>query len=264
MDEINMSIQEVKELLEIRDKNARKDKELFMKPSLNEFIACIKFSTGAIIYEYEDVTSFKELCTHQNLQDAEKIIMVTAHYDTGSRTEYWGRIEIAMIETGLVVLDINNINRRAREDLGNIGGITKTILKIYLNVQWLLQNGAELVEYKTVRKPQTINVANISGKKPVSRTRTYVYRKYVLSQESIENVKSEVANRQMNCEAWGVRGHYRHYKNGRAIFIKQHLKGKHKENYTGKEYVLFEKKGNYKRIATIVKEDTTYENSSRK
>lgn len=28
------------------------------------------------------------------------------------------------------------------------------------------------------------------------------------------------------CEAWGVRGHYRHYKNGRTVYIKPYKKGK--------------------------------------
>lgn len=29
-----------------------------------------------------------------------------------------------------------------------------------------------------------------------------------------------------HCEAWGVRGHYRHYKNGKVIFVKPFTKGK--------------------------------------
>jgi len=41
------------------------------------------------------------------------------------------------------------------------------------------------------------------------------------------------------CPAWGVRGHYRHYKNGKVVFISPYTKGKDRNNYQPKEYGLF-------------------------
>lgn len=41
-----------------------------------------------------------------------------------------------------------------------------------------------------------------------------------------------------HCLAWSVRGHYRHYKNGKVVFVEQYMKGKKKEagNYEPKRY----------------------------
>lgn len=45
---------------------------------------------------------------------------------------------------------------------------------------------------------------------------------------------------QFVCECWGVRGHYRHYKNGKTVFIKPYEKGKKRNqgNYIEKRYVV--------------------------
>ena len=42
-----------------------------------------------------------------------------------------------------------------------------------------------------------------------------------------------------HCKAWGVRGHFRHYKNGSIVFIQPYVKGKDREQYAGKIYELF-------------------------
>lgn len=42
-----------------------------------------------------------------------------------------------------------------------------------------------------------------------------------------------------SCPAWGVRGHYRHLKNGKVIFVRPFVKGKERANagaYKEKEY----------------------------
>lgn len=48
------------------------------------------------------------------------------------------------------------------------------------------------------------------------------------------------SKRKINCDCWGVRGHYRHYKSGKVVFIKEYKKGKNRENKEpkGKEYIL--------------------------
>lgn len=53
-------------------------------------------------------------------------------------------------------------------------------------------------------------------------------------------VKEIVSKRtKWHCPAWGVRGHYRHYKNGNVVFIQPYIKGKEKDRYEGREYKLF-------------------------
>ena len=55
----------------------------------------------------------------------------------------------------------------------------------------------------------------------------------------IRNWKSQARKKvEITCPAWGVRGHYRHYKNGKVVFIEGFVKGKDRANYKGKEYAL--------------------------
>lgn len=44
-------------------------------------------------------------------------------------------------------------------------------------------------------------------------------------------------HRKITCPCWGVRGHYRHYKSGKVVFIEAYQKGKDRSRYTPKEYV---------------------------
>lgn len=58
-----------------------------------------------------------------------------------------------------------------------------------------------------------------------------------------KNWKTAVKKRvqQIKCEAWGVRGHFRHYKDGRVVFVHPYVKGKKRDEYKGKIYELFPK-----------------------
>lgn len=40
------------------------------------------------------------------------------------------------------------------------------------------------------------------------------------------------------CDAWGVHGHYRHYKSGRVSYIAPYVKGANRESYRGREFEL--------------------------
>ena len=55
----------------------------------------------------------------------------------------------------------------------------------------------------------------------------------------IKNWKSQARKKaEITCPCWGVRGHFRHYKNGKVVFIEPFMKGKEKDAYKGKEYAL--------------------------
>lgn len=53
-------------------------------------------------------------------------------------------------------------------------------------------------------------------------------------------IKSTSGCKKITCDCWGVRGHYRHYKSGKVIFIKEYKKGKERENKEpkGKRYYV--------------------------
>ena len=76
------------------------------------------------------------------------------------------------------------------------------------------------------------------GKKAYTQHKVRLYKCYTLTRVApVKNLtKRKVI---INCPAWGVRGHYRHYKNGKVIFISPYTKGKDRNNYQSKEYGLF-------------------------
>lgn len=76
------------------------------------------------------------------------------------------------------------------------------------------------------------------GKKAYTQHKVRLYKCYTLTRVApVENLhKKKVV---ITCPAWGVRGHYRHYKNGKVVFISPYTKGKDRNNYQPKEYGLF-------------------------
>ena len=64
-----------------------------------------------------------------------------------------------------------------------------------------------------------------------------LFKTYTLKKGWRGNVKRKKA--EIHCLAWGVRGHFRHYKNGKTIFIESYVKGKDRSKYEGKQYALF-------------------------
>lgn len=64
-------------------------------------------------------------------------------------------------------------------------------------------------------------------------------KQYTLKKNWVTKVERRKA--EIRCQAWGVRGHFRHYRNGTVIFIQPYVKGKNKEKYKGKVYELLPK-----------------------
>lgn len=50
---------------------------------------------------------------------------------------------------------------------------------------------------------------------------------------------SSYGTHKINCPCWSVRGHYRHYKNGRVVFVKSYEKGKEKGRTKPKNKVYY-------------------------
>lgn len=49
------------------------------------------------------------------------------------------------------------------------------------------------------------------------------------------------AERERHCPAWGVRGHWRHYRSGKTVFVRAHVRGPDKSQYHGREYEISER-----------------------
>ena len=58
--------------------------------------------------------------------------------------------------------------------------------------------------------------------------------------EYVANHTETESHHTISCECWDVRGHYRHYKSGKTVFIKSYRKGKQRDNVEpkSKEYIV--------------------------
>lgn len=102
-----------------------------------------------------------------------------------------------------------------------------------------------LNEFMLHYKDVAFNIREIECKQPSKKTEykknsgpnvVRLVRQYKLK----KNWKAKVERRkaEIQCKAWGVRGHFRHYKNGKVIFVEAYVKGKDREQYQGKVYEL--------------------------
>ena len=69
-------------------------------------------------------------------------------------------------------------------------------------------------------------------KESIKESKKHYDKKVFLLDEIIEYVneigisQNTHTGKPINCPCWSVRGHYRHYKSGKVIFVKEHEKGK--------------------------------------
>ena len=63
-----------------------------------------------------------------------------------------------------------------------------------------------------------------------------MFKQYTLKKGWKTQVNRKKA--EIHCLAWGVRGHFRHYKNGRVVFVNPYVKGKERDKYKGKDYII--------------------------
>ena len=114
----------------------------------------------------------------------------------------------------------------------------ETFAMMFMTLNYFLLHYGEIafqVKEIVCKKPSRKRAAPTADKDRKVR----LIKSYTLKRgwkNKVERKKAEI-----RCLAWGVRGHYRHYKNGRTIYIAPFVKGKEREKYAGKEYVLLPK-----------------------
>lgn len=113
----------------------------------------------------------------------------------------------------------------------------------FINVNRFLKEfkPEEICKVKVKRQePSSTPHHNSKKKHKPNKVKTYKVYRFV---DDLEGAVKEHIQRAPNnryCEAWGVRGHYRHYKDGKTVWVKACIKGKSRDKYAGKEYELFE------------------------
>ena len=94
------------------------------------------------------------------------------------------------------------------------------------------------------RKKETKKAVG-SNKTPKTEKKDYHYKPKTvfLLDDIVEYINENGMSRTnhtrnaMKCPCWGVRGHYRHYKSGKVIFVKEYKKGKERANTEPKDKI---------------------------
>lgn len=111
-------------------------------------------------------------------------------------------------------------------------------LFLYAGVQTVIHSyGDQLVTRKEYKKGIKSKV--VHGEMYNAPGKVLVYQLPSVTDEMKSRIRKHIEVIVRHCEAWGVRGHYRHYKNGTVVYIKPYVKGINKSAYKGREYVLF-------------------------
>lgn len=110
-------------------------------------------------------------------------------------------------------------------------------LLVFMGVQYLIHSCDDVKCIKQYKKGIKSKV--VHGEMYSQPGKVLVYRLPRVTEELVEKSRKHIEMIVRHCEAWGVRGHYRHYKNGTVVYIKPYVKGINKSAYKGREYVLF-------------------------
>lgn len=144
--------------------------------------------------------------------------------------------ELKLINTQKCTDDIVEFLNQAPDGSGVRNFETAALMYLSLN-EFMLR-------YKDV----AFNIREIECKQPSKKTEhkknsgpniVRLIRQYKLK----KNWKTKVERRkaEIKCQAWGVRGHFRHYKDGKVVFVQAYVKGKNRDQYQGKVYELLPK-----------------------
>lgn len=127
------------------------------------------------------------------------------------------------------------------------------VLMAFAELNWLIFHQPQVI--KEHRAPAEASQLKVLGKKAhrvkvKGRSVTYLHMLTVPSEKSPdwETLKAKTpdavqdrAIREITCPVWEVRGHMRHYKSGKTVYVAPYRKGKERDSasaVSGKEYVL--------------------------
>ena len=123
----------------------------------------------------------------------------------------------------------------------------------FMELNWLIMHQPSAIKESRVPAGENqLHVMDKSSRKKAAKGRTKVYLRMLtvppekspdwetLKAKTPEAVQ-ERAIREITCPVWEVRGHMRHYKSGKTVYVAPYRKGKERDSasaVSGKEYVL--------------------------
>ena len=86
-----------------------------------------------------------------------------------------------------------------------------------------------IMHYPRIHKDERISSHRYSQEYRTSTKQNRIYLFSDIVKYVSENYNPSEHHHEMQCPCWEVRGHYRHYKSGKTVFVKSFLKGKNKD-----------------------------------
>lgn len=121
---------------------------------------------------------------------------------------------------------------RSEKTMNGFSNLVVNYISLFAFVNYRLLDNAECFDVKCIR------VEKNRDKKNHQRRERNIIRSYKCYTLKSDYPNSSITRRNMVCPAWEVRGHYRHYKSGKTIYISPFMKGKKRcsESPRDKEY----------------------------
>ena len=114
------------------------------------------------------------------------------------------------------------------------------LIEIYFAVQYLMLHEPELFNgRRTYQKGLKAAKGNLPLVGPYTQPgKVVMYQMRSVTDEDADRIIRSHRITAWHCPAWGVRGHYRHYRTGKISYVKPYVKGKNRSAYAGREYEL--------------------------
>ena len=96
-----------------------------------------------------------------------------------------------------------------------------------------------LFHKKRLKRGRTQN--NKHKKTRKSKNKIKITKILRIQNNEVQDFLKEHSTHKITCPSWGVSGHYRHYKNGKVVWIKPYKKGKKRDSnkdYQSKTYSI--------------------------
>lgn len=126
-----------------------------------------------------------------------------------------------------------------KSDLEQIEGFFASVIRsralsLWCAIQTALLNPATKESIGSPRVEREADSKRLKNGKQGKRVVRYV-RHYYINEDALAAIKSETEKRRCTCPAWYVIGHWRHYKNGKSVFVQPYWKGEMRKEKTAIE-----------------------------
>lgn len=115
-----------------------------------------------------------------------------------------------------------------------------TLVDLYITIQLLIKNKPTVMKEVGTRV-SNLNKNNKHKKTRKSKNKIKITKILRIQNNEVQDFLKEHSTHKITCPSWGVSGHYRHYKNGKVVWIKPYKKGKKRDSnkdYQSKTYSI--------------------------